>query len=806
MRKLLNLFEPNFKKTCITIFVISLTSLLVNTAYAQWTRKADEVYKRAECNNVIYKNKIYMFGGFGDNPVIEKTNEVYDIAANKWSTISSFPAGKEITHQGIILVDDNVWLIGGRSVDAHGPVSSQVIIYNITTNSWSDGPQLKDPATAKSFPIGAGGYALLGRTIHVFGGFGPTICEDQATLHLTIDVDKYMANRRDVSWENKLAPMPIPRNHMSYVTLGGKIYVFGGQFKHDCGAVDQIYCHVYDAATDKWTRLTDLPKPRSHAEAATFAIDGNIFLAGGQSYNNLTQNTTYQFTTKANNNSGSWTDLSAYRLPGSFLGLSAKLAGNAFIIANGAKDNYGNERKETYIANVTRTKARTLGFTTSCISQTLNGGSAATVKNLLYCIEDETPYTLVSDASWLTVTKNGGGTATLNGQDIEALINAGNLATGNYTGKITATAVSTGSKASFCVNLSVTSSGSYTVTVLTQGSGLVTKTPEQSGYTAGSVVILNATAPNDWKFKEWTGDTSSTINPLNLVMSKSRNITAVFTPASPSSDVLISNIATTTGKNYQLAKLNTGLVYYIDRDYKITTVPPSLLNVAVIKTANDDKLNKTTAALSFDLLQKATVYVAYDPRATALPTWLKSWKKLTDKIGINDPKLSSLSIYSMDFNAGKVTIGGNVATPAAGVLTQYLVLAKTATDTTTTNTLAITKATLMSIDDKFVTLATDTNKAITPTIDVINSKRAFIYPNPVYDNFRIVFPIDYRGVKKMQILDINGKAHNVLNTYIKHKLSIVDVYIAPLALKAGLYSLLMLSIDGKTDVFRLIIN
>jgi len=276
---------------------------------AQWIRKADEINKRAEGNNVIYRNKLYVFGGFGDNPVIESNNEVYDIASDTWKALAPFPAGKEITHQGIVLVDDHVWHIGGRSVDGYGPVSSQVVIYDITTNTWSDGPELIDPTTGEEFPIGGGGYGLVGRTLHVFGGFGPTICEDQSKLHFTLDIDKYLADPENITWENKSAPMPMPRNHLSYVVLGGKIYALGGQFKHDCLALDQKYCHVYDPVTNAWTRLSDIPVQRSHAEASTFAIDGKIFLVAGQGASNHTQNTTYQFSPKENSGAGSWTNL-----------------------------------------------------------------------------------------------------------------------------------------------------------------------------------------------------------------------------------------------------------------------------------------------------------------------------------------------------------------------------------------------------------------------------------------------------------------------------------------------------------------
>jgi hypothetical protein len=149
----------------------------------------------------------------------------------------------------------------------------------------------------------------------------------------------------------------------------------------------------------------------------------------------------------------------------------------------------------------------------------------------------------------------------------------------------------------------------------------------------------------------------------------------VTTPPVPVA--LITNITATTGKKYQLSKLTTGAVYYIDRTYNITSAPSYLVNAPLIQTANDDKINKSSSLISFNLNRATTVYVAYDPRATTLPTWLQGWKKLTDKVGINDPKISSFNLYSKDFPAGQVTLGGNMTGAATGALCQYIVIAKT---------------------------------------------------------------------------------------------------------------------------------
>jgi hypothetical protein len=148
------------------------------------------------------------------------------------------------------------------------------------------------------------------------------------------------------------------------------------------------------------------------------------------------------------------------------------------------------------------------------------------------------------------------------------------------------------------------------------------------------------------------------------------------TPIVPATE-LITNITVTTGKKYQLSKLAAGAVYYTDRSYDITSAPSYLVNTPFIQTANEDKINKSGSLLSFNLNHAGTVYVAYDPRATTLPTWLKGWQKLTDKIGINDSKISSFTLYSKDFPAGKVTLGGNMTGEATGALCQYIVIAKT---------------------------------------------------------------------------------------------------------------------------------
>lgn len=518
-------------------FVTAFLALLLFPflASAQWTTKSNALKKRAECPSILYKGKIYIFGGFGEHPDVELTNEVYDPSLDKWSQLASFPIGQHVTHQGAVLVDDKIWHIGGRTVDNRGPITSQVLLYDISNDKWTTGPELKDPATGKALPMGGGGAALIGRTIHVFGGFSANICIDQSSYHLTLDVDKWLADPQNTSWENKRTPMPIPRNHVNTVVLGGKIYALGGQFGHDCDGADQVYCHVYDPLTDAWTRISDLPAARSHSEGGTFVSDGKLYMVGGQGPTGSGVNTVLVLDPSANNGLGTWSNATHLQLPGSYYGISSKIVGSSFIISHGALVNISNERIETYAAPITRTIPYKFGFTSPCFTKTLIAGKQETIKNLLYTVEDEKQYTLSSDASWLSITKNQSGVALPSAVEMEAMIDTRNLAPGDYTATITATGTGSGpffTGSSFCVNLKVLSdTEAHTLEVNTVGSGTVSKSPDLDLYAAGSTVTLTATPSPGYLFAGWSGDASGITNPLAVSMNANKSYTATFVPS-----------------------------------------------------------------------------------------------------------------------------------------------------------------------------------------------------------------------------------------------------------------------------------
>lgn len=218
----------------------------------------------------------------------------------------------------------------------------------------------------------------------------------------------------------------------------------------------------------------------------------------------------------------------------------------------------------------------------------------------------------------------------------------------------------------------------YTLTTKVTGSGSLSKSPDQPSYASGKTVTLTAAPAAGYQFTGWSGSASGSANPLSVTMNSNKTITATFSLIQQQAS-LVSEIKATTGRSYIPAELVVGTKIYTDRVYQATSVPAFLNKAPLIVTANDDKSSTSTAMLSFKVSQPATVYVAYDPRATVLPAWLSGWQKLADRVGVNDSKISHMDLYSKSFAAGTVSLGGNLASPAKGAGNNYFVVVQAQT-------------------------------------------------------------------------------------------------------------------------------
>ena len=144
----------------------------------------------------------------------------------------------------------------------------------------------------------------------------------------------------------------------------------------------------------------------------------------------------------------------------------------------------------------------------------------------------------------------------------------------------------------------------------------------------------------------------------------------------PEEDDLITQVTASSPRVYKVAKLKAGIKPYTDRNYIITSFPSYLNNASFVRTAMDDKKNNTQEFLTSVLLERAIVYIGYDPRGKKIPDWLKSWTKTGDRIELTDPGTPYVEIYSKLVDYWEIfprplILGGNLASPAAGAEMNY---------------------------------------------------------------------------------------------------------------------------------------
>ncbi|MDO6461703.1 malectin domain-containing carbohydrate-binding protein [Granulosicoccaceae sp. 1_MG-2023] len=287
---------------------------------------------RAEAPMVSYQDSFYIFNGFTIGIRIVANVGKYTPATNRWEIISqtstSASRPNAVTHNGIVLVGDSVWLIGGRIGTHPGRVSDQVWIFHIPTRSWTRGPDLPKP-------FAGGGAALLDGRIHVVGGLDVSALCD-VNHHFVLDTAQ-----PDRGWQDITArsPLPEPRNHFGTVSIGNKLYVLGGQFGHEHGGLKCTSLaqgakivtdvHVYDADTDRWQRLADLPRRRSHTEPSSFVHNGLIYIVGGT---RLVGESVIRYDPAANR----WTQLDGLQLPYKIVAPAARIhQGKLYVLGGG---------------------------------------------------------------------------------------------------------------------------------------------------------------------------------------------------------------------------------------------------------------------------------------------------------------------------------------------------------------------------------------------------------------------------------------------------------------------------------------
>lgn len=101
---------------------------------------------------------------------------------------------------------------------------------------------------------------------------------------------------------------------------------------------------------------------------------------------------------------------------------------------------------------------------------------------------------------------------------------------------------------------------------------------------------------------------------------------------------------------------------YLDRDFRIASLPPELVGGDLVRTANEDDGSTDRNHLPLELSGPATVYVCYWAEAQDLPGWLKEpgWKRMPGQaqVGILGAR-KAYNIFARSAPKGRLMLGGN---------------------------------------------------------------------------------------------------------------------------------------------------
>ena len=115
-------------------------------------------------------------------------------------------------------------------------------------------------------------------------------------------------------------------------------------------------------------------------------------------------------------------------------------------------------------------------------------------------------------------------------------------------------------------------------------------------------------------------------------------------------------VSATSPSDYVWTTLLEGTKVYVDRAFTYNTIPAAYVGAMALQTANNDKVAATNPFVSFEISKPAVIYVAHYAEANFRPLWLSSWNVTGDVVVTSD---RSLNVYSRQFSAGLVELGGN---------------------------------------------------------------------------------------------------------------------------------------------------
>jgi non-specific serine/threonine protein kinase len=226
-----------------------------STALA-WRRIPDIPTGRSEVAATVFRNDVYVVGGFGGGRVVE----IFD--GQRWRRGPDLPLA--VDHPMAAAVEETpasaagagVYVLGGN---AGGPTARRFRLAPGAT-AWSE-------IAAMPGPRSQGAAVAQGRFIYVVGGY------DGQRLAAPSFAYESNADR----WR-QVAAIPTPRDHLAAALVAGRVCAVGGRRLSLTTNLATLEC--YDPGADRWEKAPDAPTARGGVGAA--AVGNRLVFVGGE--------------------------------------------------------------------------------------------------------------------------------------------------------------------------------------------------------------------------------------------------------------------------------------------------------------------------------------------------------------------------------------------------------------------------------------------------------------------------------------------------------------------------------------------
>lgn len=219
----------------------------------------------------VYQDKIYSFGGGGDDFKSLNLSEVYDPASDRWSQLAPMPTQR--SGASAVTLGDAIYVLGGgfKKPDGRFKFLTTVEAYYPKDDRWEVKPSLLQP---HDYPA----CTVLADKIYIIGGHHPDATEGGPQTDPGFSFTERWDGRSD-TWES-VDPLPTPRFAASAVTVHKQLWVLGGVAAAAKGFHEYDLIEVYDPEKSTWSQNA-IRLPYSSAGQGAVVFGDALYVFGG---------------------------------------------------------------------------------------------------------------------------------------------------------------------------------------------------------------------------------------------------------------------------------------------------------------------------------------------------------------------------------------------------------------------------------------------------------------------------------------------------------------------------------------------